>query len=250
MALKQSDKIIAIVGVIILIVAAFAIVIYAPEDDESVEQPSKMKKFEVTWVKDNFSVIILGEAYNNYCIPFTILTEPGSVITDVDIEISWQDDNTWGLITKGEDKLKADITYNGETKTYEETGGGAETLIFMVYDIPKATEIESKDIDEARGMLTSLEPNKCNATFDVDVTVTVGEKFKLLNPIRSFLNKRKDTGNDFELKITYNYYMPCLSSNPKTDGELNLDDENDETSQKEDFRTTGVNFLIGGGYIK
>ncbi len=245
MTLKQSDKIIAIVGVVILIVAAFAIIIYAPEDDESEERTPKTKTFEVTWVGQTGEMLISDGAYSTYTMPFTISAEPGSVITGVDIQITWQDDNTWGLITKGEDTLKADFTINGETKTHEETGSGDETLPFMIYDMPKVTKIEAKDIDEARGMLTQLEPNKYNATFDVDITVTVGESFKFLNPIRSLLNKRKDTGDNFDLKITYTYYTPSIEDTP-----MEPEDNDEETSRNNDYRLTGTNYLIGLGAIR
>lgn len=246
MTLKQSDKIIAIVGVIILIVAAFAIIIYAPEEDEPGKPKSKTGTFEVTWVKITGDMPTISEgAYNNYANPFTASAEPGCVITEVSIHITWQDNNIWGLLKNGKDTLTADFTFMEETKTHEDTGSGNETIIFTVYSSPQETTIEAKDKNEAESKLEQLEPDKNTATFDVDITVKVGESFKFLQPLRSLINKLKDKGNDFDLKVTYTYYKPCIVD---TDSE-EQEDNDEETSQNDNYRTTGTNYNIGLGNI-
>ena len=53
MNLKQSDKMIAIIGVVILIIAAISIVYYVSTEDEVGEPTTEKKTFKVTWKEKN-----------------------------------------------------------------------------------------------------------------------------------------------------------------------------------------------------
>ena len=45
-----------------------------------------------------------------------------------------------------------------------------------------------------------------------------GERIRILRPVMSLLNLMKDTGNDFKLKVTYNYYSAEIEE-PEDNGD-------------------------------
>jgi flagellar basal body-associated protein FliL len=79
MNLTKSDKMIAIIGVVILIVAAVGIVYYywTYEEPEEVEIEPTMKTYKVTWATDSGNLLV-GDAiwvdkkgaYNCYRLPW------------------------------------------------------------------------------------------------------------------------------------------------------------------------------------
>ena len=213
MNLKQSDKMIAIVGVVILIIAAISIIYYVSSEDEVGEPTKEKKTFRVTWKEKNGEMNIPDEnvGKESYTNPFTVLTESGSVIKTVDVQIKWNDDNTYGILrVYGQDTLTATISLaGGETKTHESTGEGDETLSFNVYTVSYRDDvIEANDIDEAKQEIKDKYQGMNSALFDVDVSVETGERFQFIRPLRSFLNNRKDKGDTFSFFITYTYSYP------------------------------------------
>ena len=78
------------------------------------------------------------------------------------------------------------------------------------------------------------------ATFDVDVTVNVGEKFRLLRPIMSLLKSIGDTGEDFSLYVTYTYYTLEV-----TEDVNNLPPEEPDNNN---IKTTPYNNLLNTGF--
>ena len=213
MNLKQSDKMIAIVGVVILIIAAISIVYYVSTEDEVGEPTTEKKTFRVTWEEQNGEMTIpeANVGKEPYTTSFTVPAESGSVLKTVKVQIVWTDDNTYGLLTKhGKDTLTAEISHaGGETKTHEATGEGDETLSFNVNSVSYKDEIiEAKDIDEAKREIKGKYQGMNSALFDVKVTVVTGEKFKILQPIRSLLNSIRDKGETCSFFITYTYSYP------------------------------------------
>ncbi len=252
MNLKQSDKMIAIVGVVILIIAAISIVYYVSTEDEVGEPTPKMKTFKVTWKEKNGEMKIpdVNVGKEPYTTSFTVPAESGSVLKIVDVQIVWEDDNVYGglggripALVKGQDTLTAKICLaGGETKTYEGTGEGNENLSFNVNSVSCKDEvIEAKDIDEAKQEIKGKYQGMNSALFDVEVTVVTGEKFKFLQPIRSFLNKRADTGNKFSLYITYDYMYPEVQ-------ESEDDDNNNDGNPPTGYNVGLYNSLCNLGY--
>ncbi len=203
MNLRKSDKIIAIVGVIILIVAGIGIALYTYEPEaETIAEPDEMLYYPV-FTAEYGEMIIKEIAENKYSDTVSITgLSPGCVLTSVDFEISWQDDNTIGLIDKlkrGKDTLTADFTYMGEKKTHSSKGSGSQTITFDINDVPSVDSIEANDETEARELLYEMLSGKNEASFDISVTVDTGE------PIWRPLKRMRDKGDDFEIKVTYNY---------------------------------------------
>jgi len=141
MNLKKNDKLILIVGVVILIVAAIGIAFYtsADTDDIGLYVPPEEKTFDVTWNEvTREKSIINGIAQKTYSESETISAPSWSVLTNVEFHLDWEDDYTLGLlVNKGADTLTAEITeQGGESKTDENTEGGNLTFLFNVNDRP------------------------------------------------------------------------------------------------------------------
>lgn len=211
MSLKKNDKIVAILGVAILVIAGIAIFLY-PQDDTIGKPTEPVKKsFEVIWEQKTETTsydteyVTMGEPYSK---SFTFGKNSG-VLTSVSIRIEWEDDNTYGILKKhGQDTLTLNIGLaGGAVQNYEGTGSGNETLSFSSINVkPTVNTIEAENRDEADIELMNITRGKGSAEFNVEGTIVVGEGFKIFQPIRSLLNK--DSGNDFSLYVTYTYWYP------------------------------------------
>ena len=230
--LRKSDKLIAIVGVIILIVAGVGIALYtsAPET-KSIVEPKEMLYYPV-FTAEYGEMTISEYAGKIYSDTITIDGVPsGGILTSVDFHITWQDDKTIGLIIKrGYDTLTADISYMGETKTHSDSGSGNETLSFSINSVPFVDSIEAEDEMEARDLLYQMVSGKSEATFDISVVVKTGE------PLRRPLKYLGDKGNAFEIKVTYNYYRVDLEV--EETGDDNDDDTVSNSYQDRIYQTS------------
>ena len=209
MNLKKSDKMIAIVGVAILIIAAVGIVLYtASEEPDEDEEPTE-ETFMVTWNEYSGQLACI-EGYAgksaSYTDPIAVSVPSGSVLTSVGVQIVWEDDNTYrGILSKGKDTLTAEIgPAGGDTQPYQSIGSGNETLYFTVYDRPYDETLDAEDYDEAQQMVYDMVQGKNDASYDVMVTVKTGEK------LRRPLQYLKDKGNSFNLFVSYTYYTPLI----------------------------------------
>jgi len=160
-----------------------------------------------------------------YIDPFTVseMTK-GAVITKVTVRLQWEDDNIYGLIPKGYDTLSGSIIYNGNSMPYPDTTEkGNETITITIYDKPIIKEINDPEIttvEQAEQYILDHEQvkDKDSATFDTEISVNVGEKFKFLRPVVSLINVLKDDGNSFSLYIDYTYYYPEIPNEETPEG--------------------------------
>jgi len=230
MNLKKSDKMIAIVGVAILIIAAVGIVLYTASEESDEDVKPTEETFMVTWNEHSGQLACI-EGYagksSSYVDPFAVSTPLGSVLTSVSVQIVWSDDNTHrGLLTKGHDTLTADIgPSGGECQTHQSTPSGNETLYFAVYDRPYDETLEAEDYDEAQQLVYDMVQGKNDAAYDVLVNVNTGEK------LRRPLQYLKDKGNAFNLFVSYTYYIPVIEQEMPNNDDGNTDgDGMQETS--------------------
>jgi len=231
MNLKKNDKLILIVGVVILIVAAIGIAFYtsADTDDIGLYVPPEEKTFDVTWREVTMEKsIINGVAKKEYSESETISAPTLSVLTNVEFRLDWEDDYTSGLlITKGADTLTAEITkQGGESKTDGNTEGGNLTFSFNVNGRPSDDYVVAETSDEAEERVKEMFPNENGASFDVTVNVQTGEKFGI-RPLK-FFRFLRDKGNDFDLKITYTYYV------------FNIEEPEENNNDDDDVPPTGL----------
>ena len=220
MNLKKNDKLILIVGVVILIVAAIGIAFYTSADTDDIDlyvEPEETT-FDVTWKEVTMEKpIINGVAKKEYSESETISAPTWSVLTNVEFRLDWEDDYTYGLLfTKGEDTLTAEIAKQGsEPRMIESTGSGNMTFSFNVNDRPSDDYVEAEDANKAKEIVDEWFLNENEASFDVKVNVQTGEKFgfRILKSIHRLMDK----GNNFDLKVTYTYYVFNIEE-PEEDG--------------------------------
>lgn len=244
MNLKKNDKIILIVGVVILVVAGIGIALYtSPIDEEPVgEVDLNNMTYTYTWVQKTGERIIGEALFSGKSAPYedsvSIQENSGSVITHVEFQLNWEDDITYGLlIKKGLDTLTADITYKTETETETSTGSGNHSFVFTVNERPKDGTLEVISLEDAKDQIESEISGKNSASFDVAVNVETGER---MYRIFKFL---KDKGNDFELTVTYTYYTYALQeSEPPEDG---TGDDTKTTGNQD-----GFDHNVGEFYVK
>mgnify|MGYP006283266883 FL=1 len=94
MNLKKNDKIILIVGVVILVVAGVGIALYsAPESEENVGEPSdEVMTYTYTW-EQHMGEKVIGEKLNAgkdspYEETFTVASGSNTVLTNVDLNLN------------------------------------------------------------------------------------------------------------------------------------------------------------------
>jgi hypothetical protein len=207
--LKKNDKLIIIIAVVVIIIAAIGIATYSSPDTK-INGPlmTGENMYTVTWEEKTGSSIISEFAGKNapYSESYIISAPTGSVLTNVDFQITWQDDKTIGLLLKrGLDTLTAEITpMDGESQRYEGKGGGNKTLSFRVNDMPYSNSIEAEGISEAEQIVYNMFTGQDTTSFDITVRVKTGE------PLRRPLKYFSDKGNNFEIDVTYDYYTASL----------------------------------------
>lgn len=246
MNLKKSDKMIAGIAVLVLIVAAVGIVLYSESEDEVEPTTTTGTEYVVEWVKGEGSKVIeetVGK--DGYTEAFTLAgTKDCSVITSVSFHITWEDSKMKkGLFNKGEDTLNATISSDdGQTKVHEATGAGNETLTFSLNPKPKDETIDDvKDLDEAKQMISEEYGDMDSANFDIEVSWKQGEQPSLR--IGRLINWITDKGEDFKIEITFEYYYPEVH-----DENVELNDDNKETN-KVTVTGPGVYTVTGLGYL-
>lgn len=209
MALKSSDKIIAIVGIIILIIAGIAIFLYSsPQED--VQVIKKEKTFTYTWVanEENMTFTDYAAKKKQYQADIEIDLSEGKVLTAVNFWIRWKDDYTRGIfINKGEDKLTATLSFLNEEIPHSSKKSADEPFAdFTINDIPQDEVFSTveENFDPAEYIKQKYIGQNA-ATFNLSLKVVTGEKLLTIRPLK-LLNFLLDKGNEFNLIITYEYY--------------------------------------------
>ncbi len=205
--LKKNDKLIIIIAVAVIIIAAIGITAYEPLERNDKGLPkSAMSMFAVTWEEKTGYLSTISERAHKKTPYESNISIDQDNLKSITFNISWKDDRTFLLGILGRDTLKIEIT-TPDGDVYEESlqsDGKAinniEIIINGINTMPITEPIEAKDLDDAEQKL------KQNHTkdkwkyeeFGIKVTVTVGE---ILGNLR-----RRDKGNSFNLEIMYTYY--------------------------------------------
>jgi len=234
MELKKNDKIILIVGVVILIVAGAGIALYnAPSSEDADTQATEYSEYSFEWVKKTGSITVESPMVGKKDIfenSYTIIGPPtGGVLTQVDVNVQWEDDRTYGLLTtKGADTIIAEVSLNGKTidKTSDAEVSGNLTFPFNVYSIPEPATVNASNPSDASMQLKDEYSGKNSADFDIVLTVDIGEP--LWRPWKKF----RDKGNTVEISVEYTYYTHELTG---------VDEEDDDET-----KSTGDDVVVSG----
>ena len=209
MSLKKTDKIIAIIGVLILIIAGIGIFLYVGTEETTSSEPTEGNMYEVTWERHTATMQQTGTLGKKgaYTEPFDVSAQ-GGVLTNVVVYFVWQDAKTYGLKhSKGQDTLTAVITpVGGQAQTHTskyKSDNTTNPLTFTINSNPDPLNEEITDassIEEAKQMVMDKYPNKDKASFETKITLKVGEK--LLRPLKYIMER----GDKFTMNIEYTYY--------------------------------------------
>jgi hypothetical protein len=213
-SLKKNDKIIIIVAVVILVIAGVGVAMYqspkAPTDYSSLI--TSQKSYNVTWTLRNGTLTTLSDFAGKKTPYEKTVTIPDGNVNSVTFNLSWTDDHMTFFKRMGLDSLTLEVTmpdgvnYFTETNTSApKTGYGTISHTLIKDIIPPEGPIQAKNEQEAQTKLQTS-PYFDDSWSDKDITINVSVHVGELR----FLKKLRDKGNDFELKISYQYYDGAL----------------------------------------
>lgn len=247
-SLKRNDKLIIIVAVAVIIIAAIGIAAYNPPDKKDNETyMTDGNEYTITWMKQTGSSSISDFADKNspYNESHTVTTPTGSVcvLTNVDFEINWKDDKTIGLIIeRGRDTLTAEFApMDGGSKTHESKGSGNETISFSINEWPNTDSIRAEDVNEAKQIIDEMYANKDTTSFDISVNVKTGEAIR--RPLKYF----SDNGNNFDIKITYEYFSASIDKEDKKENSSDGSNDSFNDLMEEEYTPPFLSMIISSG---
>jgi len=249
MNLKRNDKIILIVGVVILIVAGAGIALYnAPSEDLDVDTKDMSETYyEYEWDVKRGSETIESptlEEGTPFEKAYTITSPAGTVLTQVKLNVVWVDDNTYGILrTKGQDTVTAEIKLDGKSDedSSSEVNGNL-SFQFNVNSMPRSGEINASTSRDASSQLTEEYRGMNSADFDVLLNIETGE------PWWRFLFNR-DKGNVVDISIDYTYYEYDLTEVENHDNSIKTSGEDDITVSSHALGEFYVNLGYGRSMI-
>lgn len=219
--MKSTDKLIVIIGVVIIVLAAIGIFLYRPVPKEEEKRTEAVKTYAVTWTEktgyaspDNPDMV----AYDKLLfkdIPYSAnVTISQYNLKSVRFILTWEDDHTYGLLRKkGLDTLTFEVTApDGTVKSEESVGNGTIEIVFdNINPVPYVDEIKANSSSEALDKLQDYYSEKWkDQPFKVNVSVKVGEK--IFRPLKRLLDK----GNNFTIEVEYVYYEPEIGTSSVT----------------------------------
>jgi hypothetical protein len=224
MTLKKSDKIIAIVGVVILIIAGIGIFLYvSPEKEDDDDNGKPLDEMFMYEVKTDEVTNGMGEESFSFRKGLLLITKdtlsnsefvsfPVDNLKSVEFNISYNDNRVGGIggilfsriFTLGKDKLDVTITDpDGGTQTVRVDGN--EKIIFdginpkiNIGSIDALTESKALDLLE-----DEYESKWKDQTFSIDAELKVGF-VEIFRPFLRLMERLR--GDSFTVEITYTYY--------------------------------------------
>lgn len=206
MNLKKSDKLIAILGVVILVVAAIGIYFYSVEETTVDEPEPDMDTYSIFWEKNSDSMTVEGDARPEDSGSFSLRVPNDAVLTKVDIRIEWEDDRGLGVKIplipqlRGKDTLDATITDPDNQKREHTSTGGTVNETIGSFNINSPPPEESHNVKNQDELITLLfDMYNFDTTFYYEVTVDAKGLF--------------DKGNAYTFVIEYEYAQYILEEN-------------------------------------
>ncbi len=249
MNLQKNDKIILVVGVVILIAAAGAIAIYTTqsngEDKNHTDQSDQMMTYDVGWTIKTRTLD--SKTYSLNLPSILSFLNKGKSASDnnfftvdqdniklIEINVSFTDNKMGlpllgflgsGALGIGKDELMVTITDPDEMdyKTVIK-GNGKNTIEIEGKVRPFSTSIDAESFEEAEMKLEENYSTEWSGeSFELKANLKISERLRLFN--RIFERFFKDT---FKIDVTYHYYEYSLMENLE---ENNNEDSNDEDSE-------------------
>ncbi len=213
-SLKKNDKIIIVVAVVILVIAGAGVAMYqSPKPKIKTPLSSTSGKgYTIIWTERNGSLETISEFAGKKSQYAGSLTIPKGNLKSITFNLTWTDDKMTLLKRRGLDSLTLDVAMPDRT-TFTElktsapiTGKGMITFTKEI-GIRPPVSINISDETVAKAKLKEkpyYDDSWINKDIKINVSVKIGE-----SPIR-ILRYFLDKGNNFELKITYQYLEGAL----------------------------------------
>jgi hypothetical protein len=245
--LKKNDKLIIIIAVAVIVIAAIGIAAYEPLEENDKRSPkSTMSIFTVNWEeKTGYLSTISENAHKKSPYEGNVSINQDN-IKSINFNISWKDDKTFlGIL--GRDTLKIEIT-TPDGDVYEESLQSAgnklnniEIIIDGINAMPITDTIEAKNLDEAEQELKQNHTKDKweNEEFGIKVTVTVGEILGKLRP--------RDKGNSFDLEIMYKYYDGSLTQEEIKETGSDGGNNSVDNSENEEYTPPYLSMILRTG---
>lgn len=243
--LRRNDKIIIIVGVLILLIAGAGVALYSPSvtppSTPSQEQSTWMT-YSVTWHTVNASLSqIEGNAPKGTGVS-TPVTINQANLKSVSFRLQWVDDKAL-LRRFGLDTLTLSIkTPDNKTTSFSDKSASrskaGDFSINVSTKLVPPKRIQANNTQDAEKRLEAMfkSTSWTNKPINVTVTVKIGERFPL---------RFRDKGNHFTLDVNYSYYSFTFKENMTGTG---LDDlPPDFPSETSDWTPPYMSMIIGTG---
>ncbi|MFA5102115.1 MAG: hypothetical protein WC525_03100 [Candidatus Thermoplasmatota archaeon] len=229
-SLKKNDKLILIVAVVILVIAGIGVAMYqspeAPTDFSSLIV--NQKSYNVSWTLLNGSLNTISDFAGKKAPYSDTVTIPEGNVNSVTFNLTWTDDRMTVMKRMGLDSLTLEVTMPDGVYSFKEsgtsapkTGDGTVTRTIVKDMIPPQIPIKADTAQEAQTILKTppyYDDSWTDKPITINVSCHVGEmRLRILKQLR-------EKGNDFELKISYQYYNGVLEedSTKNTGGDSNL----------------------------
>ncbi len=244
--LKKNDKLIIIIAVVIIIISGIGIAAYNPPDEEDNDKmPVIGNTYTVDWNEKTNSIFFTEFVEKNTPYEGTVSINRGN-LKEIIFNLSWVDNKATILNRFGLDTLSIEITTPSGT-VYEDSDRSAKgskegniEIAIPVNGMPSTDSIMANDSSEAEEKLNQ-EPyyndKWVNEIFDIKISVKIGE-------IR-ILKKLRDSGNDFELEVSYDYYSATLTEEETK--ETGSGDESFDDLKEEEYTPPYLSMIIGTG---
>ena len=261
MNLQKNDKIIAVVGVLILVIAAIGVIFYYPFEDEvdTIEpDEDELLRYTVDYeIDDNiitpdntdFSVKdkIIGS--KDYIGTFEVSSND---LKNIEIFIDYFD-TRMGKLTKmlSEDILYVTVYDESETEidSFSIQGEGNNTIAISGGPAQSFGIIYASDIDEAKQKLEdNMSSSGGSEKYTIEVSIKNGESGlkAIFRPLRWILEK---IGSDsFTLEITSYHYKYMINEPEREENGDGGDDDDEMSNRKYDYSTASYNYMSNTGF--
>jgi len=219
-ALRKNDKLIIIIGVVVLAIVVIAIAMYQEPLNEdgvgSIFSNPTDDFYEINWEVHEATLDTISDYASKSEVYETMVSIPKGNVKSVTFNLSWIDDKTFLLGRMGLDELILEITdpdgnvLTESAKSARKTkDGNIEITIDNIVSHP-SDKVEAKSQSDAEEMVNQ-EPYYDDTWEDKEFTIQVGVNVgEILGGIRP-----RDKGNNFDLEITYEYYYPSSITSMK-----------------------------------
>jgi len=225
-SLKKNDKIIIIALLVILVIAGVGVAMY--QSPKTTSNPrstiTSEKTYDITWTLRNGTLDTISEFVKKKSQYEGTVMIPEGNVKSITFNLSWTDDRMTFLKRMGLDRLTLEVTTPDgvtftETNTSAQiTGEGTITYRVATGIIPPVS-LKATDEKTAQAKLKTkpyLDDSWVNKDININVSVQIGE--------HRIVKRLRDKGNNFELKITYEYYDGALKEDTtkNTGGDPNV----------------------------